>query len=89
METTPAGVEVADQLLDDTPPPPLGAGALFGLAVGPHGKSLYFVDDVADTLNSSPADLVLLGLSCGRQRPEPRSPRPTQQVVPARGARPR
>ena len=51
VETTPAGVEVANRLLDNTPPPPLGAGALFGLAVGPHGKSLYFVDDVANSLN--------------------------------------
>lgn len=32
-------------------PPPGGAGALFGLAVAPHGEGVYFVDDNTNTLN--------------------------------------
>jgi DNA-binding beta-propeller fold protein YncE len=47
--TTPHGVQVRKDLLDNNGNPP-GAGALFGLAVVPeHG--LYFVDDVTNTLN--------------------------------------
>jgi len=51
VETTPSGNQVAKFLLDKTPPPPLGAGALFGLAVTPNANGIYFVDDVANTLN--------------------------------------
>ena len=52
VETTPSGTQVAVKLLDSTPPPPTGgAGALFGLAVAPSGKGVYFVDDDANTLN--------------------------------------
>jgi hypothetical protein len=52
VETTPSGKQVAVKLLDATPPPPTGgAGALFGLAVAPHGKGVYFVDDDTNTLN--------------------------------------
>jgi hypothetical protein len=52
VEITPFGKQVAVKLLDSTPPPPTGgAGALFGLAVAPHGKGVYFVDDDANTLN--------------------------------------
>jgi hypothetical protein len=52
VETTPSGKQVAVKLLDAMPPPPTGgAGALFGLAVAPHGKGVYFVDDDTNTLN--------------------------------------
>jgi hypothetical protein len=52
VETTPAGKQVAVKLLDATTPPPAGgAGALFGLAVAPHGEGVYFVDDDTNTLN--------------------------------------
>jgi DNA-binding beta-propeller fold protein YncE len=50
VETTPAGAQVATKLLDSSGMPP-GSGALFGLAVAPDGKSLYFVDDATNTLN--------------------------------------
>ena len=51
VETTPSGNQIAKFLLDKTPPPPLGAGSLFGLAVTPNANGIYFVDDVANTLN--------------------------------------
>jgi hypothetical protein len=51
VETTPSGNQIAKFLLDKTPPRPLGAGALFGLAVTPNANGIYFVDDVANTLN--------------------------------------
>ncbi len=47
VETTPHGVQVAKKTLDSSGSPP-GAGALFGLAVVPHGKGVYFVDDAAN-----------------------------------------
>jgi DNA-binding beta-propeller fold protein YncE len=47
VETTPAGAQVAHHLLDNTGTPP-GNGALFGLALAPHG--VYYVDDAANTL---------------------------------------
>jgi hypothetical protein len=50
VETTPAGMQIASRLLDATPPPPLGAGALFGLAVKPGGHGIYYVDDAQNTL---------------------------------------
>jgi hypothetical protein len=50
VETTPAGLQIASRLLDNTPPPPLGAGALFGLAVKPGGHGIYYVDDAQNTL---------------------------------------
>jgi sugar lactone lactonase YvrE len=43
------GRQVATNLVDDTPGPPAGAGALFGLLATPEG--VYFVDDVANTFN--------------------------------------
>ncbi len=49
VETSPAGVQVASRFLDRSGTPP-GAGALFGLAVAPHGSGLYYVDDAANTL---------------------------------------
>jgi hypothetical protein len=49
VETTPSGNQVATEMLDSSGAPP-GAGALFGLAVAPNAKSLYFVDDATNTL---------------------------------------
>ena len=49
VETTPAGMQVAHRFLDTSGSPP-GAGALFGLAVAPHGAGLYYVDDAVNTL---------------------------------------
>jgi hypothetical protein len=50
VETTPAGMQIAHRFLDKTPPPPLGAGALFGLALKPHNGGIYYVDDAVNTL---------------------------------------
>ena len=44
VETTPHGVQSDRILLNQIGSPP-GSGALFGLAVVPHGKGVYFVDD--------------------------------------------
>jgi hypothetical protein len=50
VETTPGGKQIAHFRLDSTGTPP-GVGALFGLAVAPHGRGVYFVDDDTNTLN--------------------------------------
>ena len=50
VETTPAGAQVAKFLLDSTGSP-AGVGALFGLAVVPDGKGVYFVDNNENQLN--------------------------------------
>jgi hypothetical protein len=52
VETTAGGAQVAVHSLDTTPTPPgpPGNGALFGLAVAPHGTGVYFVDDDPNTL---------------------------------------
>jgi hypothetical protein len=50
VETTPAGMQIAHRFLDKTPPKPLGAGALFGLALKPHHGGIYYVDDAVNTL---------------------------------------
>jgi hypothetical protein len=50
VETTPAGDQVAVRQLDSSGHPP-GAGALFGLAIVPHGRGVYYVDDATNTLN--------------------------------------
>ena len=47
VETTPSGQQVAVQTADKK----TGAGALFGLAVSPDGKSIYYVDDGENTVN--------------------------------------
>jgi hypothetical protein len=47
VETTPAGQQIAVQTADKK----TGAGTLFGLAVAPEGKGIYFVDDGENTLN--------------------------------------
>jgi len=49
VESTPAGVQVARRFLDRSGSPP-GSGALFGLAVAPHGHGIYFVDDATNML---------------------------------------
>jgi DNA-binding beta-propeller fold protein YncE len=48
--TTPSGKQVAVRTLD-TSGSPAGAGALFGLAVAPHARGVYFVDDNTNTLD--------------------------------------
>lgn len=47
VETTPAGQQVSVRTADKK----TGAGTLFGLAVAPEGKGIYFVDDGENTLN--------------------------------------
>ena len=53
VEVTPFGFQVATRQLDSTvvmgSPP--GAGALFGLAVKPGHRAVYYVDDATNTLN--------------------------------------
>ncbi len=49
VETSPAGVQVAHRFLDRSGSP-AGSGALFGLAVAPHGSGVYFVDDATNFL---------------------------------------
>jgi hypothetical protein len=49
VETTPGGAQVAHFLLDNSGSPP-GSGALFGLAVAPHGSGVYYVDDATNFL---------------------------------------
>ncbi|MGO9557520.1 MAG: hypothetical protein ACLPYW_00325 [Acidimicrobiales bacterium] len=49
VETTPTGDQVVWTYLDKTGSPE-GAGALFGLAVQPGNKGVYFVDDDLNTL---------------------------------------
>jgi DNA-binding beta-propeller fold protein YncE len=48
VEVTPSGLQVAVRALDRSGSPP-GAGALFGLAVKPHHRAVYFVDDATNT----------------------------------------
>lgn len=49
VETTPQGPQIAVRTLDSSGSPP-GAGALFGLAVAPNQRGVYFVDDADNTL---------------------------------------
>ena len=42
VEITPGGHQIATKMIDNTG---TGAGTLFGLAVAPHGKGIYFVSD--------------------------------------------
>jgi hypothetical protein len=48
VETTPRGAQVAVKAVDVSKQ---GGGTLFGLALGPDGPSVYFVDDGNNTLN--------------------------------------
>jgi hypothetical protein len=50
VEITPFGAQVAVRTLDSSGSP-AGAGALFGLAVKPGHRAVYFVDDATNTLN--------------------------------------
>ncbi|WP_280720026.1 hypothetical protein [Kitasatospora sp. MAP5-34] len=50
VETTPPGDQVEVRTLDTSGTPPTGAGALFGLAVDPGARAVYFVDDATNTL---------------------------------------
>ena len=47
VEITPAGQQVSVKTADKK----TGAGTLFGLALAPEGKGIYFVDDGENTLN--------------------------------------
>jgi hypothetical protein len=47
VETTPAGQQVAVRTADEK----TGAGSLFGMAIAPEGKGVYFVDDGENTLS--------------------------------------
>ncbi|HEX3511766.1 MAG TPA: hypothetical protein VHT27_11785 [Solirubrobacteraceae bacterium] len=47
VETTPAGAQTAVQMADQK----TGAGSLFGLAISPTGKGIYYVDDGENTVN--------------------------------------
>jgi hypothetical protein len=49
VETSPGGAQVANFFLDKSGSPP-GSGALFGLAVAPHGSGVYYVDDATNFL---------------------------------------
>ena len=49
VEVTPFGSQIAVRTLDTCSPP--GAGALFGLAVKPFHRAVYFVDDATNTLD--------------------------------------
>jgi hypothetical protein len=54
VETVPfGGQQIATAQLDNTMVPglPNGNGTLFGIALTPNGKGLYFVDDGSNTLN--------------------------------------
>jgi len=48
VETTPSGTQVNHEKIDTTG---VGAGDLFGLAVAPGGKGIYYVNDGNNTLN--------------------------------------
>ncbi len=50
VEITPFGFQIAVRTLDRSGSPP-GAGALFGLAVKPFHRAVYFVDDATNTLD--------------------------------------
>jgi hypothetical protein len=50
VEITPFGFQIAVRTLDSSGSPP-GAGALFGLAVQPGQRAVYFVDDATNTLD--------------------------------------
>jgi len=51
VEVTPSGAQIAVRTLDTGGGPPPGAGDLFGLAVKPGHRAVYYVDDGTNTLN--------------------------------------
>jgi hypothetical protein len=68
-ETKPQGQEV-NWLHSDTTGSPRGAGMLFGLAVRPGNKGIYFVDDGQHRLNVSTEHMP----SVGAAKPSPLPP---------------
>jgi hypothetical protein len=50
VETTPGGRQIAVRWLDKSGSP-AGAGALFGLAIKPGARALYYVDDATNQLD--------------------------------------
>ncbi len=48
VEVTPSGNQVATKMIDNTG---AGAGTLFGLALAPRGKGIYFVNDGSNMLD--------------------------------------
>jgi len=53
VETAPWGQTIDTASLDDTGPAPGGAGDLFGLALVPGGRGIWFVDDGSNSLDLS------------------------------------
>jgi hypothetical protein len=51
VETAPWGQTIDTATLDDSGPAPGGAGDLFGLALVPGGRGIWFVDDGSNTLD--------------------------------------
>jgi len=51
VETAPWGQTIGTATLDHSGPPPGGAGDLFGLALVPGDRGIWFVDDGTNTLN--------------------------------------
>ncbi len=51
VETAPWGQTIDTATLDDSGAPPGGAGDLFGLALVPGGRGIWFVDDGTNTLD--------------------------------------
>jgi hypothetical protein len=51
VETAPWGRTIDTATLDDSGPAPGGAGDLFGLALVPGGRGIWYVDDGTNTLN--------------------------------------
>jgi hypothetical protein len=49
LQVSPQGQLIAKRTLNSTGSPP-GAGALFGLALAPHGRGIYYVDDATNLL---------------------------------------
>ena len=64
VATSGWGKQIQKVQLDSSGTPP-GAGALFGLAVAPEGKGVYFVDDATNTLNLLHCACAAHGLSKG------------------------
>ena len=82
VETTPAGQQVAVQTADKK----TGAGSLFGLAISPDGKTIYYVDDGENTVQvlrpsqAAPATGSGTGAAENRQpRSQPRRPAQIRQ----------
>jgi DNA-binding beta-propeller fold protein YncE len=69
VETTPGGHQVGVRWLD-TSGSPAGSGALFGLAVKPNHRAVYFVDDATNQLDLLHWELATtVPGRCARHRP--------------------